>query len=1106
MDNAYRVLVYQCKKDMEEADASRRVSTKEKIEEEKKYIYHAILELLTDDEIYLDLDVYDRTLQLISYIKVISRDYLARNYIIRGVIIDIMKIMLGLLASPEKSVDALQNILGTAGYLQQIKNDQWYQNNDIEKMFHKLFRLLRNDVPEYKKDDFSINGDSRIESDPRSRIAPALQYRVFKVLVHRLALLGSSFVLKTDVTESFLGSNQNSSFIDSKLEKSKNANDTDIFLLFNEKLLNRAVFDYCCSIKAATMAEKNVYLSFKLFDFEKKLNRILFENFKNARERNKTVNPLLPRKQTSEQGVQTILDYFNLENTMMLHDLMEELYQTYLIEEGKGDIQGFELLYCGDGGLQARQNLFDKVIFFVRKKVTSVHRGEEWLRQNYLSKYLMYYDRLFICDKTISDRSLGKSVEEMEKAELRDDQIEMSFPELSSTTTCSVDSKEYYHKIATMFNYYKTLRDLTNHSFDEKQKNENLHEKLPYIYEDLCLSIAQMTGYQSCYIIYHETGEDCELVTRSGYYYAEGDFDDDLSSINITLKSMDEIRLFTDRNLAASEKSEEACPIDLADMQLNTEWELDSSREVAPISDSILFILRSKKDQTKKHEFLVVKLDYAQSFPVATETTNRSFYIILEKNAITESEEQQKAEIEEQQAKPNEWQKKVLSILFMRNRLLCALWSDYSALINYRFDCGYIQPLEKKQEKINILHISDLHINDKKYYEKLYMQLTMKCFQEFREADEGNRRTMDLIAVTGDLIDCADNAFEAQCRYQIVQKVLATIAIQLWGQNEGNGFRLPHDWKRRILVVPGNHDYTAMNDVSIELDTKEDTRRIKAGFPAHRSGGTMSKLTYYIEFMMKFLDAPIDELIANDMNEVRYYKNLMINAKQEQTKKANGIGVCLLNSVSKSNAKQTNKVAFDCELIENLLNKHKEELGNAGRIVLLSHHALDYFPDYFEDKYMLWPDKLRELTTLFYSTYYAFEALICFNVNDKVQKIYSNRKNNLKLETDLSEDLKDFISDSGEIDIPCFIEELTKGSFPEISRNDLNALSSENEHLKKQRISFYDTLHFSFFEMKEQELFKSFYSLFAFLNVKIEKPELSKVAGNIRNSLIYIQF
>ena len=34
----------------------------------------------------------------------------------------------------------------------------------------------------------------------------------------------------------------------------------------------------------------------------------------------------------------------------------------------------------------------------------------------------------------------------------------------------------------------------------------------------------------------------------------------------------------------------------------------------------------------------------------------------------------------------------------------------------------------------------------------------------------------------------------------------------------------------------------------------------------------MSKFTYYIEFLINFLDAPIDELLENDLNEIRDYK------------------------------------------------------------------------------------------------------------------------------------------------------------------------------------------------------------------------------------------
>ena len=108
---------------------------------------------------------------------------------------------------------------------------------------------------------------------------------------------------------------------------------------------------------------------------------------------------------------------------------------------------------------------------------------------------------------------------------------------LSESTEETTKSKGEKERFVAMFNYYRTLRYLTDESFEDERKKASFHERLQYYYEDLCLSIAQMTGYDSAYIVYHEKGEDSELVTRSGYYFKDrSDFRDQFSSVKFRQK------------------------------------------------------------------------------------------------------------------------------------------------------------------------------------------------------------------------------------------------------------------------------------------------------------------------------------------------------------------------------------------------------------------------------------------------------------------------------------------------------------------------------------------------------------------------------------------
>ena len=271
-----------------------------------------------------------------------------------------------------------------------------------------------------------------------------------------------------------------------------------------------------------------------------------------------------------------------------------------------------------------------------------------------------------------------------------------------------------------------------------------------------------------------------------------------------------------------------------------------------------------------------------------------------------------------------------------------------------------------------MLHISDAHITENKRWD-VNSETVEKILNRIAE-HKLNSGGIDLIAFTGDIVTGSDNALGAQNKYKIAGKVLESIALKLWGvKKKMNGkvvSFLPVDWKRRIIITTGNHDYAAMNDVVVQTKS----RVIRSASPSKHQGGTMSKFTYLIEFMQYFLDAPIDVLIENDLNEVRHYRHLNLK-------------MLILNSTSLVNSLQNNKVGFNKKKVENLMNLPLWDVGENEKCICLAHHSPDYKIDYIVDIYE--PYKLFSLKV----DCNVLELYKCFCEVVKAENIDLNSKN-----------------------------------------------------------------------------------------------------------------
>lgn len=143
------------------------------------------------------------------------------------------------------------------------------------------------------------------------------------------------------------------------------------------------------------------------------------------------------------------------------------------------------------------------------------------------------------------------------------------------------------------------------------------------------------------------------------------------------------------------------------------------------------------------------------------------------------------------------------------------------------------------------------------------------------------------------------------------------------------------------MIITGNHDYASMNQFRAILKR----RALTSGMPVDGESSTMSKFAYYIDFLIRYLDPPIDELIRDDLNEVRDYRNL-------------GIKALMLNCSGAAVPRRTNKMGVNAQKVLRLLNR---KVWNGGETspegarkdfrMCLAHYSPQYDLSYFLDDY-----------------------------------------------------------------------------------------------------------------------------------------------------------
>ena len=496
------------------------------------------------------------------------------------------------------------------------------------------------------------------------------------------------------------------------------------------------------------------------------------------------------------------------------------------------------------------------------------------------------------------------------------------------TVGANEDSEEHL-QITHMLQYYRLLEKLDEHSAPLRP------DDLPYYYEELCRTICGITSFKMCYITYSCDGEYPSIIAQSGYYSPY--IDDECI---LTPSVIERIVRLSKYGANTSFDNREVPSYKYQEIIKGISYLLgysirEGKSKPKPIKCDGFSFDEQKPEKNTEYDYLVLGL------PIET---GKTFYIILQSQS---TENALKIDHSDSNAAWKNTLRKARDVLFMRRSLFDALKRDYTMLINLRFDCSYIRPAMDQKEsgkktiiqtadyKPSIMHISDLHMNG------MEGQGILKIT---KETIEGTLKSTDcipdLLVVSGDLVEGKDSdAKTAQQRYSAAAKLLQHAAQSLWGDQEGY---LPHDWRRRIVICTGNHDYATMNQYRPNMQH----RVLTAAMPAIGESGTMAKFAYFVDFLIRFLDIPADEFLRNDLNEVREYRNLNLK-------------VLVLNMSSAAMATRSNKLGVNRDALLKVLSRKTWD-GTEDRAsfrspmmyrICVGHYSPLYKPNYGLDAY-----------------------------------------------------------------------------------------------------------------------------------------------------------
>ena len=271
----------------------------------------------------------------------------------------------------------------------------------------------------------------------------------------------------------------------------------------------------------------------------------------------------------------------------------------------------------------------------------------------------------------------------------------------------------------------------------------------------------------------------------------------------------------------------------------------------------------------------------------------------------------------------------VRDTLFLRGQLAQALVRDLANLLSMAREFRSIRRKGQDQNVLRILHISDLHVTQKN------CENLKNCIKALGPGPGVEFSSFDFLVITGDVIQGRYAAGDLETHYDCAAEVIRALAFRMWGESLNGEMVLRQDWKRRTIILPGNHDYASMNE--LETQRGETHRASGGGKPATREGSAMAKFTYYINFVRKLLDVDIGDLIDNSLNELRRYDEM-------------GVTFLCCNTSIMANPARNNKVHLDEDFVRRAIYQLSSE--EEQTVIFLGHHGPDYEIDYVSDEYL----------------------------------------------------------------------------------------------------------------------------------------------------------
>ena len=437
------------------------------------------------------------------------------------------------------------------------------------------------------------------------------------------------------------------------------------------------------------------------------------------------------------------------------------------------------------------------------------------------------------------------------------------------------NTSQFISEISDMLMLYDAVEQL--------RKQPRSRKEYPQYFTRLCNCIRDMFESDMCYLLYSQRDQSTLLCTSD--LVAQESFQP------LRKKEFDHIRNTIEQKRRAQTKQ--------IDEQL--------------LGNTILFDGKDGLKIIPGKNLLVLILNFPR-YPYE-DWKHEWFYIVLHSETHDYTLDNQASRI------PNILIR-LRNLLFLRQHIFEQCQSKMYILLMAQRSYQYILG-QSEDRRCRILHLTDLHIDEKKYDKA---EALLDAIPQLTRTEP-----IDLIVITGDVVQGQRSASSLEKNYRLAKTFLRKLAFQIWRVDDTH---VRSDWQKRIVIVPGNHDYAAMNE--LEATSAMITGRMTGGgHPALNEGGPMAKFAYYIDFLRDLLDCDINELIQNNLNEVRYYSELNLR-------------ICVMNTVAGAGPLRNNKVWIDEKSVLSLLGNCER---NESVQLLLGHHLPCYAPNYLMDRY-----------------------------------------------------------------------------------------------------------------------------------------------------------